>query len=69
MRQWPTAVVNQRLNQPQASVDFAGGQANVMKHVISAKYLLMAQVGRETRNVLRTACYVTEYEIRLEKKR
>ena len=38
-RQWLTAVVNQRLDQPQASVDFAGGQANVMKHGISALIL------------------------------
>jgi len=34
MGQWLTAAVNQRLDQPQASVDFAGGQANVVKHTI-----------------------------------
>jgi len=36
MGQWLTAVVNQRLDQPQSSVDLPRGQANVVKHVISA---------------------------------
>jgi len=39
MGQWLTTAVNQRLDQPQALVDFAGGQANVVKHVISASTL------------------------------
>jgi hypothetical protein len=34
IRQWLATAVNQRLNQPQASVDFSGGQADIVKHVI-----------------------------------
>jgi hypothetical protein len=30
IQQWLTASVNQRLNQPQALIDFSGGQANAM---------------------------------------
>jgi len=36
IQQWLATAVNQRLDEPQSSVDFAGGQANNVKHVISA---------------------------------
>jgi hypothetical protein len=39
-RQWLAMAVNQWLDQPQASVDFSGGQANVVKHFLPQFYII-----------------------------